>query len=383
MDLMQEQVDDFFLPNFCSPRAVLFLVVIAELFVLVLVLAWTGYGSFDWNRLALTSLFVQWIVLSSAAAICTLRPYIYKANTIIVTAICLIICLAITSVFTLAAVWVQESLSFAPSAAPEHFWQGQHGHLLRNNLIALIIGTIVLRYCFLQKELSRQQQAELTSRVQSLQSRIQPHFLFNSMNTIASLIATRPAVAEQVVEDLADLFRASLDKATVLIPAFEEIGLARQYLHIESLRFGERLHVEWNLGDIPESCTIPRLCLQPILENAITHGIQPSPEGGIMTIESNLHDNALNISVCNTLPNKNQSPETSEDTAAVDTAKADTAKTDTTKIDTTQTGNQIALENITDRLHALYGDSAYLQTSTFQRDNQDWYKTVIHCPANQ
>ncbi|WP_207626616.1 sensor histidine kinase [Parendozoicomonas haliclonae] len=332
------------------------LVIVAELFVLVLVLAWTGAGVFDWNRLALTSLFVQWIVLSSAAVICTLRPLLYKAGTATAAIASLAVTLSMTSLFTLLSSWVLGNLD--SGIQEPNFWQGPWGNLLRNNLIALIISTIVLRYFYLQNELSRQQQAELNSRIQSLQSRIQPHFLFNSMNTIASLIATRPEVAEQVVEDLSDLFRASLDKASILISVDEELELARQYMNIESLRFGERIETVWDLPSLPIEANIPRLCLQPVLENAVYHGIQPVPEGGTITITVKQEDESIEFVVCNTLP-------------------------ESANTETSEKGNQIAQKNIADRLNAIYGEDAYLQTSTFQREGRRWYKTVIHCPLKQ
>lgn len=356
MNLPENEADNFFLPNICSPRAVFFLVVIAELFVLVFVLAWTGSGMFDWNRLALTSLFVQWIVLSSAAIICALRPLLYRANPAVITATCIAVCLTITSLFTLAGIWVMGNitLSVHSPGAPVSFWHEQGGHLLRNNIVALIIGTMVLRYFFLQKEVLRQQQAELNSRIQSLHSRIQPHFLFNSMNTIASLIASRPQVAEQVVEDLADLFRASLDKASILIPVAEEIVLAKQYLNIESLRFGDRLNTYWDTDAFPPDAVIPRLCLQPILENAVYHGIQPTPKGGKVHIDIHSEKQIITLTVRNTLPEQS--------------------------MDNSSEGNEMALKNITDRLRALYGDKAGLQTRIYEEANRSWFETKLHCP---
>ncbi len=366
MHLTHDKDDDYFLPNFCSSRAVFLLVVVAELFVLVLVLAWSGSGVFDWNRLALTSLFVQWIVLVTAGTICLSRPLLHRFTAPIIATVCLSICLTVTSLFTLLSMWVMEGLAPSSQVPAEQalFWQSQSGQLLRNNVIALIISTIVLRYFFLQKELLRQQQAELTSRIQSLHSRIQPHFLFNSMNTIASLIATRPEVAEQVVEDLADLFRASLDKATILIPVEDEIALARQYLNIESLRFGDRLNITWQIDPLPEDVSLPRLCLQPILENAIVHGIQPDPAQGELIIKLTCNNKSLILTVDNTVP-------------AVTPYQED--RNLATK------GNHLALKNIADRLQALYGETASLQTDTFKSDNQsqrEWFQTRLTCPLN-
>ncbi len=350
MSLTREKTDNFFLPDFCSPQAILLLVMVTELFILVLALAGTAAKPFDWNFVALTSLFVQWVVLISAGTLCILRPRLSRMTVSGATLMSLGICLSVTTLCTFGSLWLLND-----SLQSTSFWQSLSGTLVRNNLIALIMSAMVFRYFYLQKELSRQQQAELSARIQSLHSRIQPHFLFNSMNTIASLIATRPQVAEQVVEDLADLFRANLNKASVRVSVEEELTLARQYISIESLRFGERLNVEWRIDDIDGEITIPHLFLQPVLENAICHGIQPDPKGGRIIIEATSNERAVTLTVMNTLSEYTGKPTHSE-------------------------GNQMALQNISDRLRAMYGESARLHTDTFEHNERSWYKTVIHCP---
>ena len=144
--------------------------------------------------------------------------------------------------------------------------------LVRTTTIGAIVGAIALRYMHLQlmwkRDLARQAQA----RVEALQARIRPHFLFNSMNTIASFTRTQPELAEQVVEDLSDLFRASLsDSSSSNLGG--ELALARGYLRIEALRLGERLQVEWEVDELPPTVEIPPLTLQPLVENAVIHGI--------------------------------------------------------------------------------------------------------------
>src|SRR5690606_24706291 len=124
------------------------------------------------------------------------------------------------------------------------------------------------RYLYLQQQLNRQQQAELKARLDALQARMHPHFLFNSMNIIASLIATAPDKAEQAVEDLAELFRASLASADTEVSLGHELELCRRYLALESLRLGERLRVHWQDEGVSPQLPIPLLTLQPLLENA-------------------------------------------------------------------------------------------------------------------
>ena len=141
-----------------------------------------------------------------------------------------------------------------------------------------------LRYNYIQRSLHTREESELHARIQALQSRIRPHFLFNSMNIIASLIPVDPDVAETVVEDLSELFRASLQEEGSEVSIEEELALCRRYTRIEYLRLGERLNIEWQIEDAVESVKIPLLTLQPLLENAIYHGIQPMPEGGTITV---------------------------------------------------------------------------------------------------
>ena len=131
-----------------------------------------------------------------------------------------------------------------------------------------------------------QERVEAASKAQvdALQARIRPHFLFNSMNTIASLIRTRPAEAERTVEDLSDLFRAALGSAETPGTLGEELDLMDHYLRIEKLRLGDRLRVEIEADELPRDLPLPRLLLQPLVENAIYHGVQPLADGGTIRI---------------------------------------------------------------------------------------------------
>src|SRR5690606_34838511 len=156
---------------------------------------------------------------------------------------------------------------------------GEANLYLRHALISLIMSGLLLRYFYLQSQWRRQEQAELKARIESLQARIRPHFLFNSLNSIASLVVTDPAKAEQAVLDLSDLFRASLARPGTLVPWREELELAKRYLSIEHYRLGERLQLQWEVDGVPEDLPIPQLTLQPLLENALIYGIQPRIEG--------------------------------------------------------------------------------------------------------
>ncbi len=316
---------DFFLPELCAPEALLSLVLLAELLVLVLVLAEPLQPSFDWVRLALTSLFVQWLVLLSAAALCRLRPWLMGLP----QALAGVLCGALVVALTLACTWAAGFFGLAVPRPQE----GALNLYLRHGLIALIMSGLVLRYFWLQSQWRRQQQAELRARIEALQARIRPHFLFNSLNSIASLIASDPDKAELAVLDLSDLFRASLAKPGSLVAWRDELALARRYLSIEQYRLGERLQLDWQLDGVPDDLPIPQLTLQPLLENAIIHGVQPRIDGGRVEVRASYAGGLFQLCVSNPL-------------AAEEAAESG--------------GTRLALGNIQARLAALFGPEAGL-----------------------
>ncbi|MBX9812575.1 MAG: histidine kinase, partial [Burkholderiales bacterium] len=123
------------------------------------------------------------------------------------------------------------------------------------------------------------------ARLQALQARIRPHFLFNSINAVLSLIRQDPKRAEVALEDMSDLFRVLMADNLELTPLAREVELCRQYLDLEQLRLGERLKVEWHVDKMPRDALIPPLVLQPLLENAVYHGIEPRSEPGVISID--------------------------------------------------------------------------------------------------
>ena len=118
------------------------------------------------------------------------------------------------------------------------------------------------------------------ARLMALQARIRPHFLYNSLNTVLGLIRQDPKRAESILENLADLFRALMAEARILVPLERELELAKAYVEVESIRLGERLKVVWHCDGAPLLAEVPQLILQPLIENAVIHGIEPNPEGG-------------------------------------------------------------------------------------------------------
>ena len=157
------------------------------------------------------------------------------------------------------------------------------------------------------------------------------------MNTIAALTRTAPELAEAAIEDLSDLFRASLSSSHEQSTFADELTLAQRYLNIEVLRLGERLTVQWNVDRIPASVSMPPLTLQPLLENAIYHGIERLPEGGRIQIDGDCQQCRVEITISNPVPGKDAGVQ--------------------------HEGNRIAQENIRQRLQIAFGGRAELLTS--------------------
>ncbi len=176
-----------------------------------------------------------------------------------------------------------------------------------------------------------------TANLQALQSRIRPHFMFNSMNSIAGLIRNNPEMAEQALQDLADLIRVLMADARKLVPLTAEIETSKQYLKIEKLRLGDRLGVHWHLKSIPKNCFVPSLILQPLLENAVYHGIEPSFGGGVIDIDMRADRHRVQILIRNPLPDDGERSH--------------------------RKGNQIAMDNIKQRLIRHFGEAASLSSS--------------------
>ncbi|HEX7234061.1 MAG TPA: histidine kinase, partial [Nitrosospira sp.] len=154
--------------------------------------------------------------------------------------------------------------------------------LARTSLLTVIVVLILLGYFHLRHRALTPAIAE--ARLQALQARIRPHFLFNSINAVLSILRSDPKRAETALEDMADLFRVLMADNRDLVPLAKELALSRQYLALEKLRLEDRLTISWQIDNIPPDALMPPLVLQPLLENAVYHGIEPMPEGGTITI---------------------------------------------------------------------------------------------------
>jgi two-component system sensor histidine kinase AlgZ len=223
------------------------------------------------------------------------------------------------------------ALSYAASARAPGAGEVAVTLLAAGTLAWLAIEFLRLRSLSLSPSLSE-------ARLQALQARIRPHFLFNSLNTVLGMMRSDPRGAERTLEDLSDLFRVFMRDTRELIPLDEEVATCQQYLAIEQLRIGERLRVSWHVDEMPRDALLPSLLLQPLLENAVHHGIEPSPEPGEVRIEITRPGERVRVEVVN--PALAAAP--------------------------SRSGNHMALANVKERLSLLYDMEASLETSVEQ-----------------
>jgi two-component system sensor histidine kinase AlgZ len=208
------------------------------------------------------------------------------------------------------------------------------GSVWRAVLLAMAATALLLVYFDLRSRAFSPVLSE--ARLAALNARIRPHFLFNSLNAVLSLIRARPQQAEEALESLSDLFRAAMRDPGEMVSLADEIALGKQYLELETLRLGERLTVDWKIGQIALDLPIPPLMLQPLLENAVYHGIEPAAEGGTVSICIEQRGQELFISVANPTAGQVQHA----------------------------AGNQIAVANIRERLALYYDLEARLEIET-------------------
>lgn len=172
------------------------------------------------------------------------------------------------------------------------------------------------------------------ARLMALTARIRPHFLFNSLNGVLGVIRSDPRRAERALEELSDLFRVLMAENRALVTLGEEIALCRQYLELEHLRLGERLCVRWDAEDCPKDALVPPLMLQPLVENAVYHGVEPSAVPAEIVLALRREGEVVHISLSNPFHGEGDH----------------------------HNGNRMALENIRERLMLFYDLEARLET---------------------
>ncbi|AMN48329.1 two-component system, LytT family, sensor histidine kinase AlgZ [Steroidobacter denitrificans] len=324
------------LPDFCHPRAVLAVVLIVELVALIFAIARQTLHKDFWLDLASSSMFLLWIGLCCAAMLCRARAWLHTLPAARAALVAIILLVATIGIISESVFQVGQILGAGLQENRSLFPNDHAGFLLRNLAVGFIVSSLALRYFYVSAQWKRSIEQEAQARVHALQARIRPHFLFNSMNTIAALTRTNPERAEQAVEDLADLFRASLGQPGLRIALSDELDIARTHQRIEQLRLGDRLKVHWDIDELPLRARIPSLILQPLLENAVYHGIEMLPRGGTVSIVGRREGNRIRIDVRNPVA-----------------SSAGYAERD---------GNRMALENIAQRLELAWPGQARLET---------------------
>ena len=338
-----------FLPDFCANQVVFIIVLVAEILAFVLAISAADNLEAFWLGLAYDSLFIQWVTLTSVIILCRLAKYLNQLSIPLQALSVYLVIQLVTLATSWGALWV---MHFDQLISISGAWWRPY-FFIRNWAVSSICCLVLLRYFYIQHQWQLNMRAEAEARFKALQARIRPHFLFNSMNTIISLIGQRPQQAEQALLDLSDLFRSNLRQQD-RIPLAEELELAERYLSIEKLRLGERLRVSWQLiNELPMTMPIPALILQPLLENAIYYGIEPRREGGEIAVHVARHKRCLDLVVSNSLPAGNR-------VLAKERGQ----------------GHGIAQENIRQRLMLAYGEEGAMRVAAAN----DIYQVVLTIP---
>jgi two-component system sensor histidine kinase AlgZ len=306
------------LPNFCNLGVSLrILLAVNGMSLIAAGLKTSGWTLF-WQELMGIAVLVQPVLLLSLLLLCTVRKLLdrlpYWGG--IVTVVLLEELLT-----TLAYFLGRELLDTVESFQLYRYW-----------MFTFLMTVVLLAYFNLRSRALSPALSE--ARLQALQARIRPHFLFNSINAVLSLIRSNPKAAETALEDMADLFRVLMADNRNLVSLEQEVALSRQYLSLEQLRLGERLQVTWHIEKMPHDALIPPLVLQPLLENAVYHGIEPSSQPGEICVNIYSSRNQVHLVLRN--PYRNEGNHHS--------------------------GNKMALGNIRERLALHFDAEASLTT---------------------
>lgn len=336
-----------YLPDFCAAGTLFVVVLIAELVAIVLTLA-----AYDPERqflvdLSKTSMFVLWHALLGCVVMCQLKRRLEGAGK--TRAFVLSFLILVLLCLLLAELAWQITRIFGRSAIID----ASHGEFLfQTCAISAIVIALAMRYLYVSSEWRRSIVLEAQARISALQALIRPHFLFNSMNTIAALTRSDPRRAEEAVEDLSDLLRANLGSSRNRTTLKQELEVAAIYQRIEKLRLGERLQVRWDVAALPMRALIPSLTIQPLLENAIYHGIELLPDGGEVRVEGKRDGKFIVIRLANPVaPGAKRSKD----------------------------GNRMALGNIRQRFELAYPGKASVDVD----DTGDTYAVTIRYPYDE
>lgn len=309
------------------------LIVASNVLAMVLALAEArSWHALEGIRVLQYTFFINWVILSFSAFVDYFQDFFTKLSQKVALTlgfvVLQIIVLLTTCAVNIIQFWAARSTGFSEDV----LFHGVSLHLG----YGILLGAFCLRYLYMREQWLRQQYSELNARIQAMQARIHPHFLFNSLNSVVSLISIDPDKAENMLISLSRLFRASFQELK-LVSLEEEIDLCKQYLSIEKMRLGDRLTVEWNIQATPielKRATIPLLTLQPLLENSIFHGVEKVLQALTISVLVEILQNQVTIVITNPYSH--------------DKIKS-------------RTGNGIAIENVEQRLKAYYGPAVKFQ----------------------
>jgi len=315
------------IPDCCNIGVVFRVLIMVNLTVLMATLLRTSGFRVGLQDFVEASMLVELICLSSLVALCGVRRAMRTMPLWGQRAICGLLPAGVTFfiIYLLSMnLWFLDSFT--------------HLAMFEGMVAAGLFGITLQHYFELRTR--AYSPALVEARLQALQARIRPHFLFNSLNAVLSLIRSEPKRAETTLEDLADLFRVLMRDARDMTTLEQEIRLCRQYLSIEKVRLGDRLQVKWEAVNVSDSvlnnAQIPSLLLQPLLENAVHYGVEPATETALIKVKLTRSLDRIEISVTN--------PYYGNDAASE--------------------GNHMALDNIRERLALLYDVEAQITTST-------------------
>lgn len=307
------------LPNFWDPLVVLRSILVAVCIAILLTLLRTGFFGIDLAVLGAVTFLSVWIICLSAVGLQMLRRFGEHLPIWIGSLLAVIWMLASAAICTTVPFWLGLPLSIVSD-------EGIVEMVLETMLITLIVGTVVLRTLFTHHEIQENSKRLLDAKYDALQARIRPHFLFNSLNSVAELINIDAERAENALLDLSDLFRATLSQqGSVQIK--QELALCEKYLCVEKLRMGDRLAWQFRVDEEAMSWFIPALSFQPLLENAVLHGVQPLPEGGLIELELKVLGPKLMLQMTNPM---------------------------SSRVDTESRGTGTALKNVKSRFESFY-----------------------------
>ena len=336
-----------YLPDFCAAATLFVIVLVAELIAIALTLSSYGPDQPFLIDLSKTSFLILWIALLGTALMCQLKGYLERAGQTRAFVISFVV-LELMCLIVAEGAW-QLTRIYGESVIID---DTHATFIIRTFAISSIVIALAMRYLYISSEWRRSIVLEAQARISALQALIRPHFLFNSMNTIASLTRTDPARAEEAVEDLSDLLRANLGGSANRSSLKQELETAAIYQRIEKLRLGDRLAVRWDIGELPMRARIPSLTIQPLLENAIYHGIELLPDGGEVRVSGRQDHDHLEITISNPV------------------AIGEKRSTG---------GNKMAMSNIRQRFELAYGGKA----SVVIDDQSDQFSVTLRFPLDE